>query len=192
MLAGKDRAARRGGAGRAHQAGMGVVVLGINMAKRHQRPKSRTQQAGILTCRSRSIEQRAGRLPALRQATCTRTTARGRDEARPRLQALRRADGGGPASDEKPKVAAAEKPARQFRRAARGSRRRPRSAVPGCAAATSTRSLRPCAGVRLRQPDADPATREGGRQHRPGEAIQNAKALDAAGATDRSPARSRS
>ena len=36
VLAGKDRGKR------------GVVVPGINMAKRHQRPRSRTQQAGIL------------------------------------------------------------------------------------------------------------------------------------------------
>ena len=28
--------------------GLGVVVPGLNMAKRHQRPRSRTQQAGIL------------------------------------------------------------------------------------------------------------------------------------------------
>src|SRR4029079_19484035 len=67
-------------------------------------------------------EQRAGRLPALRQADPhLAPAARGRDEARPGLQALRRADGGGAVSDEKPKAdekpkVTAEKPARQFRR----------------------------------------------------------------------------
>ena len=49
VLAGKDRG-KRGVVERVERTkrGLGVVVPGLNMAKRHQRPKSRTQQAGIL------------------------------------------------------------------------------------------------------------------------------------------------
>jgi large subunit ribosomal protein L24 len=49
VLAGKDRG-KRGTVERVQRTkrGIGVVVPGINMAKRHQRPRSRTQQAGIL------------------------------------------------------------------------------------------------------------------------------------------------
>jgi len=49
IRAGKDRG-KRGVVERVERTkrGMGVVVPGLNMAKRHQRPRSRTQQAGIL------------------------------------------------------------------------------------------------------------------------------------------------
>jgi large subunit ribosomal protein L24 len=49
VLAGKDRG-KRGTVERVERTkrGLGVVVPGLNMAKRHQRPRSRTQQAGIL------------------------------------------------------------------------------------------------------------------------------------------------
>jgi large subunit ribosomal protein L24 len=49
VLTGKDRG-KRGTVERIEQTkrGLGVVVPGLNMAKRHQRPRSRTQQAGIL------------------------------------------------------------------------------------------------------------------------------------------------
>lgn len=49
VLAGKDRG-KRGTVERVEvtKRGLGVVVPGINMAKKHQRPKTRTQQAGIL------------------------------------------------------------------------------------------------------------------------------------------------
>jgi large subunit ribosomal protein L24 len=49
VLAGKDRG-KRGVVERVERTkrGLGVVVPGINMAKRHQRPRSRTQTAGII------------------------------------------------------------------------------------------------------------------------------------------------
>jgi large subunit ribosomal protein L24 len=49
VLAGKDRG-KRGTVERVERTkrGLGVVIPGINMAKRHQRPRSNTQQAGIL------------------------------------------------------------------------------------------------------------------------------------------------
>lgn len=49
VMAGKDRG-KRGTVERIEQTkrGLGVVVPGLNMAKRHQRPRTRTQQAGIL------------------------------------------------------------------------------------------------------------------------------------------------
>jgi large subunit ribosomal protein L24 len=49
VLAGKDRG-KRGTVERVEDTkrGLGVVVQGLNMAKRHQRPRSRTQSAGIL------------------------------------------------------------------------------------------------------------------------------------------------
>jgi large subunit ribosomal protein L24 len=49
VLAGKD-AGKRGTVERVEKTkrGLGVVVPGINMAKRHQRARSRTQTAGIL------------------------------------------------------------------------------------------------------------------------------------------------
>ena len=49
VLAGKDRG-KRGTVERVEttKRGLGVVVQGLNMAKRHQRPRSRTQTAGIL------------------------------------------------------------------------------------------------------------------------------------------------
>lgn len=49
VLAGKDRG-KRGTVERLERTkrGIGVVVPGINMAKRHQRPRTRSQQAGIL------------------------------------------------------------------------------------------------------------------------------------------------
>jgi large subunit ribosomal protein L24 len=49
VLAGKDRG-KRGTVERVEKTkrGFGVVVPGINMAKRHQRARSRTQQAGII------------------------------------------------------------------------------------------------------------------------------------------------
>jgi large subunit ribosomal protein L24 len=49
VLAGKD-AGKRGTVERVERTkrGLGVVVPGINMAKRHQRARSRTQTAGIL------------------------------------------------------------------------------------------------------------------------------------------------
>jgi large subunit ribosomal protein L24 len=49
VLAGKDRG-KRGTVDRVERTkrGYGVVIPGINMARRHQRARSRTQQAGIL------------------------------------------------------------------------------------------------------------------------------------------------
>jgi large subunit ribosomal protein L24 len=49
VLAGKDRG-KRGTVDRVEKTkrGFGVVVPGLNMAKRHQRARSRTQQAGII------------------------------------------------------------------------------------------------------------------------------------------------
>ena len=49
VLAGKDRG-KRGTVERVERTkrGLGVVVQGLNMAKRHQRPRSRTQTAGII------------------------------------------------------------------------------------------------------------------------------------------------
>lgn len=49
VLAGKDRG-KRGTVERVEQTkrGLGVVVPGLNMAKRHMRPRTRTQTAGIL------------------------------------------------------------------------------------------------------------------------------------------------
>ncbi len=49
VLAGKDRG-KRGTVERVERTkrGFGVVIPGINMAKRHQRSRSRTQQAGII------------------------------------------------------------------------------------------------------------------------------------------------
>jgi len=49
VLAGKDRG-KRGTVERVERTkrGLGVVVPGVNMAKKHQRPRSQTQQAGIL------------------------------------------------------------------------------------------------------------------------------------------------
>lgn len=49
VLTGKDRG-KRGTVERVEQTkrGAGVVVPGLNMAKRHMRPRTRTQQAGIL------------------------------------------------------------------------------------------------------------------------------------------------
>ncbi len=49
VLAGKDRG-KRGTVERVEKTkrGFGVVIPGINMAKRHQRARSRTQTAGIL------------------------------------------------------------------------------------------------------------------------------------------------
>jgi large subunit ribosomal protein L24 len=49
VLTGKDRG-KRGTVERVERTkrGYGVVVPGLNMAKRHQRPRMRTQQAGIL------------------------------------------------------------------------------------------------------------------------------------------------
>ncbi|HEU5325461.1 MAG TPA: 50S ribosomal protein L24 [Candidatus Limnocylindria bacterium] len=49
VLAGKDRG-KRGTVERVEKTkrGYGVVIPGVNMAKRHQRPRTRTQQAGII------------------------------------------------------------------------------------------------------------------------------------------------
>lgn len=49
VLAGKDRG-KRGTVERVQKIkrGYGVVVPGVNMAKRHQRPRNPTQQAGII------------------------------------------------------------------------------------------------------------------------------------------------
>lgn len=49
VLAGKDRG-KRGTVDRVEKTkrGFGVVIPGINMAKRHQRARSRTQTAGII------------------------------------------------------------------------------------------------------------------------------------------------
>jgi large subunit ribosomal protein L24 len=49
VLAGKDRG-KRGTVERVERTkrGLGVVVPGINVAKKHQRPRTQTQQAGIL------------------------------------------------------------------------------------------------------------------------------------------------
>ena len=49
VLAGKDRG-KRGTVDRVEKTkrGFGVVIPGINMAKRHQRARSRTQSAGII------------------------------------------------------------------------------------------------------------------------------------------------
>jgi large subunit ribosomal protein L24 len=49
VLAGKDRG-KRGTVERIQQTkrGPGVVIPGINMAKKHQRPRSRTESAGIM------------------------------------------------------------------------------------------------------------------------------------------------
>jgi large subunit ribosomal protein L24 len=49
VLTGKDRG-KRGTVERVEHTkrGLGIVVQGLNMAKRHQRPRSRTQTAGIL------------------------------------------------------------------------------------------------------------------------------------------------
>ena len=68
VLAGKDRG-KRGTVDRVQRTkrGFGVVINGINMAKRHQRSRSRTQQAGIIDLPvPLHVEQRAGHLPALR------------------------------------------------------------------------------------------------------------------------------
>lgn len=49
VLAGKDRG-KRGTVERVEHTkrGLGIVVPGINVAKKHQRPRNQTQQAGIL------------------------------------------------------------------------------------------------------------------------------------------------
>jgi large subunit ribosomal protein L24 len=49
VLAGKD-AGKRGTVERVEKTkrGLGVVIPGLNMAKRHQRARSRTQSAGII------------------------------------------------------------------------------------------------------------------------------------------------
>jgi large subunit ribosomal protein L24 len=49
VLAGKDRG-KRGTVDRVEKtkSGFGVVIPGLNMAKRHQKARSRTQQAGII------------------------------------------------------------------------------------------------------------------------------------------------
>jgi large subunit ribosomal protein L24 len=49
VLAGKDRG-KRGIVDRVERTkrGVGVVIPGLNMAKRHRRPRSRTQQGGIV------------------------------------------------------------------------------------------------------------------------------------------------
>jgi large subunit ribosomal protein L24 len=49
VLAGKDRG-KRGTVERIERTkrGLGAVIPGINMAKKHQRPRTRTQTAGIL------------------------------------------------------------------------------------------------------------------------------------------------
>ena len=49
VLAGKD-AGKRGTVDRIEKTkrGLGVVIPGLNMAKRHQRARSRTQSAGII------------------------------------------------------------------------------------------------------------------------------------------------
>ncbi len=49
VIAGKDRG-KRGTVERVEKTkrGLGVVVPGLNMAKRHMRPRTRSQQAGIL------------------------------------------------------------------------------------------------------------------------------------------------
>jgi large subunit ribosomal protein L24 len=49
VLAGKDRG-KRGTVERVEKTkrGLGVVVPGLNMAKRHMKARSRTQQAGII------------------------------------------------------------------------------------------------------------------------------------------------
>ncbi len=49
VLAGKDRG-KHGTVERVEKTkrGLGVVIPGINMAKKHQRPKSRTESAGIM------------------------------------------------------------------------------------------------------------------------------------------------
>jgi len=49
VIAGKDRG-KRGTVDRVERTkrGFGVVVPGLNMAKRHMRPRTRTQTAGIL------------------------------------------------------------------------------------------------------------------------------------------------
>jgi large subunit ribosomal protein L24 len=49
VLTGKDRG-KRGTVDRIEKTkrGMGVVIPGLNMAKRHQKPRSRTQQGGIV------------------------------------------------------------------------------------------------------------------------------------------------
>lgn len=49
ILAGKDRG-KRGTVERIARikTGLGVVIPGLNMAKKHQKPRTRTQQAGIL------------------------------------------------------------------------------------------------------------------------------------------------
>jgi large subunit ribosomal protein L24 len=49
VIAGKDRG-KRGTVDRVERMkrGLGVVVPGVNMAKKHMRPRSQTQQAGIL------------------------------------------------------------------------------------------------------------------------------------------------
>ncbi len=49
VIAGKDRG-KRGTVDRIERTkrGLGVVVPGVNMAKKHMRPRSQTQQAGIL------------------------------------------------------------------------------------------------------------------------------------------------
>ena len=63
VLAGKDRG-KRGTVDRVEKTkrGFGVVVAGINMAKRHQRARSRTQPAGIIDLAGAAPhQQRAGR-----------------------------------------------------------------------------------------------------------------------------------
>ncbi len=49
VIAGKDRG-KRGTVDRVERTkrGLGVVIPGINVAKKHRRPRSQTEQAGIL------------------------------------------------------------------------------------------------------------------------------------------------
>ena len=138
VLAGKDRG-KRGVVERIERTkrGLGVVVPGINMAKRHQRPKSRTQQAGILDL---PVPLHLSNVQVV-CPRCDRPTrdlapaARGNLAARSRLPALRRADGGGQVTDEKPKrtaaaQAASRRPARSAPPGGRGSRRARTQAQP--------------------------------------------------------------
>ena len=160
VLAGKD-AGKRGTVDRVEKTkrGFGVVIPGINMAKRHQRARSRTQSGGIIDIPvPHPRQQRAGRLPALQPADARRPRpARGR--ARPqhaRLQALRRADRGD-ARSERRRDEADPKPERAASTTAKAAP--PKQPSQGCQPSAAAKPAR----------DAQPDGRaRGSRRPRPG------------------------
>ena len=92
VLAGKDRG-KRGTVDRVQRTkrGFGVVIPGINMAKRHQRcavadPAGRHHRPAGAASR----QQRAGRLPALRPADARRPQQAARASTRQRTRVCKR------------------------------------------------------------------------------------------------------